>query len=324
MSKYQHKTLISEANSALSQASYAPRRLVLIHTGVIAAASLIAMLLSYLLSAGSSSAGGLSGIGTQAALETAESVFSLAISLLSPFWSAGLISVAIRLARREDPQPHTLMDGLRRWGPILRLLLLQILLYFAVTMVLMQVLSYVYLFMPFSQGLSAVVEQMYEEGILESMDVEAIMEAILALDTPTLVGIIVGMVLVVGLPCLVVIAYLSYRMRFATYVLLDGPRVGALYALIQSFRLTRRNTLSLFLLDLRFWWFYLLELAVAAVSYAYLFLPTASMNAELAAVICCVASLVLQLALYAWKKPQVVTTYALFYDRLNAQQPERT
>ena len=82
----------------------------------------------------------------------------------------------------------------------------------------------------------------------------------------------------------------------------------------------KKNCAKLFLLDLRFWWFYGLEIVVQLLCYADLLLPLVGvqlgMNGVLASFLFYALALVCQVGLYAWKKPEVFTSYSLFYDDL--------
>ena len=68
------KLLINEAKQAVSAASYSPKKLTALHAGISAAVGLLVALLTYLLGSGVGNPTGLGGIGTQAALETAQTI----------------------------------------------------------------------------------------------------------------------------------------------------------------------------------------------------------------------------------------------------------
>ena len=109
------KELIRQARQAVAESSCNPKKLAAIHTGIAAAAGLAVALLSYLLGTGIGGTGGLSGIGPRAILETAQSALNLAISILTPFWALGFVAASLRMARREDTGPRTLLTGFRIW-----------------------------------------------------------------------------------------------------------------------------------------------------------------------------------------------------------------
>lgn len=311
------RTLINEAKDAVSAASYCPKKLTAIHTGIAAGASLLVALLSYLLSTGIGGTGGLGGIGIRAALETAQSILELAIAILAPFWSLGFVAAALQFARRQQLGPHTLLTGFRCWGPALRLMLLEGLLFFAIMLASVQVGSFLYLMTPFAGRLNDLATQAAASG---SMDPDALMELLTALDQKTLMGIFWSMIPFMVLPAAVIIIPLAYRLRLAQYILMDRPRLGAMFALMLSFKLTKKQCRKLLALDLRFWWFYGLEIVVQVLCYGDLLLPLfgveLGMNGVLASFLFYALALVCQVGLYVWKKPQVFTSYALFFDHL--------
>lgn len=323
MNDFRPKELISEAKTLTAEASYSPRKLALIHAGVAAAAGLILTVLTYLLDIGIGSSGGLSGIGNRALLETVQSVLQLAASVLSPFWALGFVAAALHLSRRQEANANTLLAGLRRWGPALRMLLLEGLIYFAIIMVAVQIGSLLYTFSPAASQLETLVEQIVTAG-----DADALTALLENLDEETLVGILLGMLPFLLVPMALMLIPVAYRLRLAQYILMDEPGCGALMAITLSFAMTKGNCLKLLKLDLRYWWFYLLEVVVILLGFADvllpLLLPGLEANATVLATVFYVVALGGQLALYAWKKPQVYTTYALFYHRLIPQQQPQT
>lgn len=317
MSEFKPKSFISEARDAVSSASYCPKKLTLLHAGIASAASLVVALLTYLLGTGIGETGGLGGIGFRSALETAQSMLEIGVSILGPFWSLGFVAAALRLARRQQATPRTLLSGFRQWAPALRLLLLEGLIYFAVVLVAMQIGSFLYMMTPFSAQITALTEQLVASGAVDS---EALNQLIAALDYETLMSIFWSMLPFMAIPAVVVIIPLSYRLRLAEFVLMNEPQFGALYAILQSFRLMKKNCLRLLRLDLQFWWFYVLEILVQVLCYGDLILPLMGvelgMNGVLASFLFYALALVCQVGLYVWKKPQIITSYALFYDHL--------
>lgn len=311
------RSLVNEAKQAVSAASYCPKKLTALHTGISAAASLLVALLTYLLSTGIGDTAGLGGIGTRAALETAQSLLQLVLSVLAPFWGLGFVAAALHLARRQQATPHTLLSGFRRWAPVLRMLLLEGVIYFAITFAAVQLGSFLYMMTPFATHLNQLLEQMANAG---TTDTTALTQLLLELDHKELMGIFWSMIPFLAIPALAVIIPVSYRLRLAQFILMDQPQVGALFAVVLSFRLMKKNCVKLLQLDLRFWWFYALEIVVQILCYGDLLLPLVGvepgMNVVLASFIFYALALVGQAGLYVWQKPQVFTSYALFYDAL--------
>lgn len=311
------KNYISDAKAAVSAASYCPKKLTAIHAGIAAAASLLVALLTYLLSTGMGDTGGLGGIGTRAALETAQSILELAVSVLAPFWSLGFIAAALHLGRRQQATPHTLLRGFRRWAPALRMLLIEGAIYFAIVLTVMQVGAFLYMMTPFSAPLKELTQHLMDAG---AADTAAMTQMLMELNSDTLMSIFWGMLPFLAIPAAALMIPISYRLRLAHFILMDQPQVGAMYAILCSFRLMKKNGIRLFALDLRFWWFYALEILVQVLFYGDLLLPllgiAPGMNGVLASFLFYALALICQVGLYVWKKPQVFAAYALFYDHL--------
>ena len=321
---FQHpKDLILEARETVSSASYSPKKLALLHTGITAAASVVVALLTYLLGTGIGETGGLGGISSRAALETAQSILELAVSMLSPFWAMGFVAAALQMARRNDATPSTLLQGFRRWAAVLRLLILQAVMYFGAIIISVQVGSFLYTITPFSNQLNELVSQRVAAG---TTDTEAMRELLMGLDSQVLMQIFWSMAPFLFLPALIVMVLLSYRLRMAQFLLMERPEFGAVFAVVTSFRLTKKNCLRLFMLDLRFWWFYVLDMVVLVLCYGDLILPLMGvelgMNGVLASFLFYALALVCQIVLYMWQKPQIITSYALFYDDRLPRQEE--
>lgn len=316
-----YNALISEARADVASASYSPKKLTLIHTGIVAGAGLLVAVLSYLVNIGIGSTGGLSGIGTRAALQTAQTVLQLLSTVLTPFWTMGFVAAALQYADKGNPTPRTLLAGFSAWGPVLRLLLLQALLYFAASMVMVQLGSILYSISPAADKLYALVEQVTVGGMV---DAEALAQLMDQMDAQTLLSLLLSVLPYLLLPSLIVVVYLAYRMRFAPYLLMNFPRMGALLAITQSFKLTKGNCFSLLKLDLRFWWFYLLEVLVGMLCYGDLVLAAFGVDwgniGWLASLLFYILALAVQIGLYVWKKPEVYTSYALFFKSLLPRQ----
>ena len=125
MNIYDRQGLKKEAADRIAGAAYNPRLLVLIHTGVSLGASLLVSVILYLLQQKIETTGGLSGIGLRSVLTTAQSVLQLVLMLLTILWQVGIVYGAIQIARGRTARPEDLTEGFRRFGPVLRLKLLQ-------------------------------------------------------------------------------------------------------------------------------------------------------------------------------------------------------
>jgi hypothetical protein len=207
---------------------------------------------------------------------------------------------------------------------VLRLTVLEGLLCAAVILVTMQVGTYLYLLSPLSAPATALLQQV---AALNPTDSAAVLDLVTVLDQQTIKAIAWSAAPFLVIPPLVVLIPLSYRLRLAQYLLLDQPRMGAMAAIMFSFRLMKKNCLKLFVLDLRLWWFYILELLVLALSYGDLLLPLVGATAEGGGVLLTflfyALALACQVGLYVWQKPQVMASYVLFYDGLLPKEEDQ-
>lgn len=305
------KLLHSTAKSRLGNSSIS--RLFILHTAVSLGAGLVVSLLGELLA--SFMGGGLGALQSRAMLETVYNVLSTAVSIALPFWQAGLLYLCLQVAREETPNNQSLLQGFRRLGPVLRLVLMRVLILLGALLVLSYLFSFVLSVLP--QGMQAATEM---APLLEAteLDVDAVVTIFKEhLLIPTLVAAVVF---------LAVILYINFRLRLSDYAVLSGDTDRAIEAIRASWKLTAGNCWSLLKLDLRFWWFYLLDGLSACVLYLSSLLPflgVALPIGETAAFwVCYVVSLLMQFGLYAFLRPQVQVTYALVYETLAHPEPE--
>lgn len=314
------RALKDTAENRLSQASYSPRKLMLIHTGVSLGFSLLLTLLNFVISQQIDSTGGLSGVSTRSMLNTIQYVLELAGSILLPFWEVGIVYAAIRWVRGKTAEPKSLTEGFHRFGSVLGLMLLRGLILIAVAVVCMYVSSWIYMLTPFSDPLVEIMESVMADTTIltESYVMD---DATLTAATDAMVPMLVIWAV---LTCVVAIP-LTYRMRMADYLILDDERIGAGKAISRSFKLTKKKCFQLFRLDLSFWWFYLLEGLFLLVGCADVMLPALGvslpMGSDTAFFVFYVVQILCQIALYWWKGAQVKATYAVAYDTL-LNEPE--
>ena len=290
------------------------RRSVLISSGAAAAALFVANLLSLLLDSGIANTGGLSGLGTRSLLSTAQSVLTLGFSLLLPFWGLGLVCAMLKLSRGSAPDDSILLEGFRRFFPALRLMLLRGLVYIFICFLCLQLVTPLLAMTPLAEPLMNLLSENGE--LLLSM--ESLDEATLA----TITEAMMPMLLICASICLIVLAPLFYSFRMAELRLMDDPQCGAFAALIQSTRMMKGNRLSLFKLDISFWWYYLAQLLILALCNLPLLLPL-SMDANWSYLLFSTLGAAAEVALYYRVRCYVDVTYAKAYDHLKQLKLER-
>lgn len=312
MASFDYNRLRAEADDLLARSQHPPKKLVMLHSGVTVALGLSVSLLGYLLDLGIAQTGGLGGIGTRTILETMQSLLQVAHTLLLPFWSIGYMFAVLCWTKGVNPDPADLLHGFRRFGPVLRLQILRGILFIGLGFLGSYAGSMIYLLTPGAQDFYALMAQMSQE---EMMDPNALManEAYMQMTMSMAPYILVAAALTV-LP-------LAYRLRFADFVLMDEERGGALYAMLKSWHLTRKNCLKLLKLDLQFWWYHLAGLLITVIAYGDLLLSMAGIQLGIDAVGAMFAfyivALALEFGLHTWRKNQVFTVYGLAYRQLD-------
>ena len=295
--------LKQDAREDLAQCSYDPKKLILIHTGATIVLSLLLTLMDFVLDQQIGGTGGLGGVGVRAVLETVQSVLMIAQSVAVLFWQIGYVFTAIRISRREEVGPGSLLEGFRRFGPVLRLRLIIGLRVMGLCFGSLYLASLAFSLTPWAKSVMAAIESGSEALMLAAM--EDVM-------LPWL-GIVV---LILGL---VAVPYL-YQVRMAEYTLMDDPKAGARVAILKSRLLMYQNRWNLFKLDLSFWWFYGMQLLAMVVGYGDLILqdlgvelPWSDTASYYIFLLLCYAA---QLALFWWRGNEVQVTYANAYEAL--------
>ncbi len=315
------RALKEAARHSLNTALYDPKKLILIHTGVTIAISLIATTLNFILTKQIETTGGLSGLGMRSTLSTIQSVLELFVLVVVPFWEVGLCFASLNIVRGKEAAPQSLMEGLRRFWPLLKAYLLQCLTYLGVALVSYFVSFQIYLLTPLS-------DPMY--NLVNSLDLTS-PETALVMDESTQLAIMdayAPAMLIFMAVFLLAVLFVSYRFRMVNYLLLDHPQMGAREALQMSRYQIRGHKADLFKLDLSFLWFYVLQVLAVVVGYGdYLlavFNVPLGISAEVAFFLFLVLSLACQGILYYRARSQISATYAAFYcaTQLHIQQDD--
>ena len=301
-----------QARERLGRSVHNPKRLVLIHTAVSLGASLLLTLFSYLFDRLIADTNGLDSIGARAGLETAQSVLTLGVLILLPFWEIGLAYMALGWAKGETASQWDLTEGFRRWAPVLGYRVLSGLIFMALLFVLLYPCTVLFMLTPWATPLLEIYTPILEsaqtmEEIQAALTPE-IMEQMTQYMTPLFV--------ILGGAYLLVAGWFGYRLRFGDFALMEGEGVGR--ALLTSLRATRRNCLQILKVDLHFWWFYLLQLLSVGICYGDDLLSAAGielpMEPNLRFFCFYVAGILLQLVLFWQFGGERITAYALAYD----------
>lgn len=310
------RNLKAAAQDSLARAGYDPKKLMLIHTGAILLVSAVLMVVDYLLSKSIGATAGLGGLQTRAMLTTLQSVLQLVQTVALPFWQMGCLYAALRIARGETASPDSLLQGFRRFGSVLRLQLLNGAILLGLLIACGYAASFLFMMTSWGKEMMAQLSVLAESGI-DLSDTEALETIIYSALTDYIVPVILiycGLFLLVAVP-------IFFRMRFASYIIMDGE-MRAMSAIRISRQITKGNCINLFKLDLSFWWFYALEVLLAAMCYGDLLLSILGVSLPWSSTVsyfmCFGLYAAGQLALHYACRSQVEVTYAHAYGALKS------
>ena len=310
-------SLIIEAKRRLEHTESDPRRLAMIYAGVTVLVLALSGAVTWWLQSQIGSTGGLQGIGMRSILETASTVLQLGSTVLLPFWTMGYVWCILGITRGSRMESGDLLGGFRRFFPLLRLNLYRVLKYLLIGILSFYPSIMIYLATPLAQP----VYDILEPFVYSAADANQVMAMIDETTAAALMEAMIPWMAVYGAVFLLLAAPLYYRLRFADYLMLDNPRLGAFQAVRLSTILTLRRRMQLFLLDLRFWWFYLgLGLSVA-VCYGPLILSWFGITLPVWADYACYGGyLAVQFGVIVGAQNQVEATWAVAYEALTQEQ----
>jgi uncharacterized membrane protein len=285
------------------------KQLSLISVAAVIAANILLLLLQVLINHLMADAVGLSAMGKRTGLMTVQSVLQFAVSLALPFWTYGFHRVAMEIARKGDPTYHTLFAGFRRFGPLLRLMLLETIIATGLVLLGSWISTMLYMMTPFAaQVIEKITPALAEaENLTDPAAVAALMEPVMQEMIKDLWPMYLLIVIVLGA---LLIPWL-YKLRLAPYHILDGQN-SALVAMSLSKYEMHGNRFAMFRLDLQWWWYYGLLVLSAAPLYIYSYMggSTGAMWAMT------LLSYGLQFLVQWQLLPRLQTSYALAYDAL--------
>lgn len=300
------RRLKNAASDSIMRAACDPRKLVAFHTAVILAVSLLVLLIDFVLEQQIGNTGGLGGVGARSALTTIQTILQQGQLILLPFWQFGWTFVTLKIVRGESANNRDLLEGFRRFPALLRLTILKGLIFIGLALGAMYAASFVVMLLPSSEIVVDMGSYVVTEQLMEQME-----------------QMMVPMMIISCVMALVIILPFYYRFRMAEFALLDNPGMGARAALRYSRQLMQGNMWRMIRLDLSFWWFGLLSMAVSFLSLADVFLPMMGIELpwapEIGYFVACLLSAVAQLALYYFCKAQVDITYAHAYLALGEE-----
>lgn len=287
-----------------------PKKLIYAFAGINLAVSVAVYLLNLWLDGQINSTGGLGDMGTRAIFETAQQAIPLLSGFVAMCLDLGFLSGLMRISRGQYADQTDLKTGFRKFWPLVRLSLIQMVLYFAIAFLAVQLGSLVFMFTPWAEPLMEVLYPLYMSESLV-LDEAVMME---------LMGLMIPMFIVIGIVFLAVLLPFLFRMRMAYFCLLDDPNGRAMAAIRESSRMMRRRFGQMLKIDLSLWLYYAATALVMVVLYADLILAllgiSVPLDANVFAMVVYAASAALQFAVHVYLRPSAEVTYLTAYDAL--------
>ena len=321
MENLKFRTLSDAAKRALEPKKQDMQRIVLFYLLIITSLSLVASALTLLLSDRIAGTGGLRGMGLRSVLSTAQTLLPLVQTLVFLGLQMGYHDAALGVSRDKPVSLDTLWGGFRRFLPLLRVNLLQGMLYGAAGFLCLYLATYIFLLLPASEEFVSVIMPVFESASVLSGEIvldDATLTAATAAMKP-FVWIFLPLFLILFIP-------MFYHYRLAIYRLLDHGQPRAFRALMESRALMRRSRLTLLKLDLHLWWYYLAQLLLQLVCYGDVALALVGITLPFSDTagyyLFLVLSLALQFVFQYLVMNRVGMLYAVFYDRLLTQKKQ--
>lgn len=308
--------LRQQAQRALSRGRD-PKKVVYSYAGIILALSILVTLADLLLEGRISNTGGLSNLGTRAVLATVQQALPMLTSIVTMCLELGYLHAMMRVSRGQYADHTDLKVGFQRFWPLLRLTLLQGMVYTGIAVLAFQMSYTVFLLTPWAQPLLELIYPIVESG-MTTLDAATIDAA---------AGLLVPMFILFGILCLAAWIPFLYWFRMANYCLLDDPRAGALAALRSSRKLMRRRFGAMLKVDLSLWPYYLATLGMTLVLWLDLILPLlgiqVSVDADTLYLITYVSALVIQFVIQITLRNRTETTYLMAYNALREKPKDQ-
>ena len=311
-------TVKKQAARILRERSPEFRKTMLLHSAVSVVFLLLTALVGFFLNHAMADNQGLSGMGNTAILRTAQVMLTMIGNILLPFWELGILYAATRAVRGESTEFSWLARGFHRFGMVIRYFFLWFVILMAVGLVCSNVIMVLTMFLPAPQAITEALGGVDPTAYTDfALMLEDMMKALSQVPKAQLLWYFVPMGIIYVSAYIALLIMLSYRFKMSRYLLLDETPMRARKTLGISGKITRGERGNLFKLDLSFWWYYLLQIAVAAVVYvpdilkaAGITLPVDGSTANLLAyVVYCVLSLVLAWSAGAYYQTSIACAY---------------
>lgn len=297
------------------------KRIAAIYAGVTLGLSALVTILGLVLDGMMSSATGLSGMGRRTILSSAQSMLPWVVTLITMCVELGYQAAMLRVARGQYASPQTLRLGFDRFWVLLRCMLLEGVILFAISFGGIYIASMLFMFTPFSSKAVELITPVLENVTL--LNPEMVLDE--ALYAQLMQALIPAFILCAVVVAAAVIPVL-FRLRMVRFVIIDKPGVGALAALRESRKMMKGNCLKLFKLDVSLWVYYIGCVFASILCYGDILLPMLGISLPFSATVgyylFFVLYLAVQFAVYYFLRNPAEVSYAIAYDSIRPKEPK--
>ena len=315
----QNRELKQQARERL-EACPQEKKIGLLYGGSLFVISVVYLLADLLISRLTPQTGGLSTIGTRSFMSALSGILPVVTYLLSMCLSFGYMGGMVRISRGQYASPNALRTGFERFWPLLRLTFFKGLIVLGFSMGAFYLATILFTLSPFSDRLIQALEPVVSGGSLLSEGTMELTEGVIEAVNASLLPLMAIFLVIAA----VFVVPLLYRLRMTDYVLYDHPEAGALYAIRESKKMMRFHRLSVFKLDMSFWWFYLALALSYALNYAPMFLSVSGISlpveGEALSVLCFLLSCAAEFVVIYFLRSRMEVTCALAYNQLKPKE----
>ena len=297
------------------------KRIAAIYAGVTLGLSALVTILGLVLEAMMSGATGLGGMGRRTILSSVQSMLPWVVGLITMCVELGYQAAMLRVARGQYASPQTLRLGFDRFWVLLRCILLEGVILFAIAFGGIYIATMLLMLTPFSGRVMEVLSPVLEDVTLLSPEMvldEALYDQLMQAMIPAFVMCAI-VVAAAAIPVL-------YRLRMARFVIIDKPGIGALAALRESRKMMRGNCLRLVKLDISLWPYYIGCVFASLLCYGDVLLPMMGVrfpwSDTVSYYLFFALYLAVQFAVYYFLRNQAEVAYSIAYDSIRPKEPK--
>ena len=297
------------------------KRIAAIYAGVTLGLSALVTILGLVLEAMMSGTTGLGGVGRRTILSSIQSMLPWVVGLITMCVELGYQAAMLRVARGQYASPQTLRLGFDRFWVLLRCILLEGVILFAIAFGGIYIATMLFMLTPFSGRVMEVLSPVLENVTLLSPEMvldEALYDQLMQAMIPAFVMCAI-VVAAAAIPVL-------YRLRMARFVIIDKPGIGALAALRESRKMMKGNCLRLVKLDMSLWPYYIGCVFASLLCYGDVLLPMMGVrfpwSDTVSYYLFFALYLAVQFAVYYFLKNQAEVAYSIAYDSIRPKEPK--